>query len=279
MPRLTKMTTGIALVCVLLSQPSFAQTPNPLPSTPIATLNVTIPVNVARLGDEALRTWIRDYTAWQEWAEKYLNRRQWAAHPFPYPFWKENPDLFSYVVPRRAEPEPPSGLGAACAGRAGSSAARDTLAQSCALLTVWQDDYSTQRIRWAVATTRAQKDDTSRSRFFEHIHFASLWTNLQTAPGGRAYGLAGVHATIDVKGRWQIYALPGIIAVSLPNLQGRRTVTVGYDWGFAVRLFNSRVPYLDLPVKVHLNLVQVWMPEVQQKIDMIGLSFTANRAR
>ena len=279
---MTKMTTGIALVCVLLSQPAFAQTPPPLPARPIAQLNLAEsinPDNLVGLGDGALRAWIRDYTAWQAWAEKWLNRPQWSSHPFPYPFWKENPDLFSYAAPRRAEPEPPGGLEAACADRAGSSAARDALAQGCRLLNEWKDDYATQRIRWAVATARAQKDDTRRSRFLEHLHFASLWTNLQTASGGRAYGLAGVHATIDVHGRWQIYALPGIMVVSLPSLDGQRNVTVGYDWGFAVRLFNSRVPYLGIPVKVHLNLVQVWMPEAQQKTDMIGLSFTANRAR
>ena len=57
------------------------------------------------------------------------------------------------------------------------------------------------------------------------------------------------------------------------------TVTVGYDWGMAFRLFNGRVPYVDLPVKVHLNLVQIWMPEVNQKIAMTGLSFSADRGR
>ena len=176
------------------------------------------------------------------------------------------------------EPSPPDGLEAACAERAASTGARDPLAQSCVLLTVWKDDYPTQRIRWAVATARAQKDDTRRSRFLEHIHFASLWTNLQAGPDDRAYGLAGVHATIDVYGRWQVYALPGIMAVSVPNQVGQRTVTIGYDWGFAVRLFNSHVPYAG-PVKVHLNLVQVWMPELHQKVDMIGLSITTNRTR
>lgn len=270
------ITSGIALLCGLLSQPALAQGPDLLPSSPIA--SIAVPVNTEGLGDAALRTWIRDYTAWQEWAEKWRNRPQWATHPFPYPFWKDNPDLFSYVAPRRAEPAPPDGLDAACAERAGSSAARDTLAESCRLLQVWKDDYSTQRIRWAVATARAQKDDTRRSRFLEHIHFASLWTNLQATAEGRAYGLAGVHATIDVYGRWQVYALPGIMAVSLPNLRGQRTVTIGYDWGFAVRLFNSRIPYVG-PVKVHLNLVHAWLPEVTQKIDMIGFSFTTNRTR
>jgi hypothetical protein len=272
-----KKASGTALVCVILTQPAFAQTPEPLPSRPIASW--AIPVAADRLSNDALRTWIRDYTAWQDWAEKWLNRRQWNAHPFPYPFWKDNPDFFSYIAPRRVEPAPPIGLDAACADRAASATARDTLGQSCRLLTVWKDDYGTQRIRWAVATSRAQKDDTSRSRFIEHIHFASLWTNLQVGSGDRAYGLAGVHATIDVHGRWQIYALPGIMAVSVPDLEGRRAVTIGYDWGFAVRLFNSRIPYAGLPIKVHLNLVQVWMPEVQQKIDMVGLSFTANRPR
>ena len=268
---------GTALVCLILCRPGFAQTPDPLPSRPIAA--PAVPIVAGGLDAGALRTWIHDYTAWQDWAEKWLNRRQWIAHPFPYPFWKDNPDFFSYIAPRRVEPPPPAGLEAACAERAASSTARDTLGQSCRLLTVWKDDYVTQRIRWAVAAVRAQKDDTSRSRFLEHIHFASLWTNMQAGGGERAYGLAGVHATIDVHGRWQIYALPGIMAVSIPDLQGRRAVTLGYDWGFAVRLFNSRIPYAGLPIKVHLNLVQVWMPEVQQRIDMFGLSFTANRAR
>jgi hypothetical protein len=231
------------------------------------------------LDEAALDRWIADYTEWREWSAKWGTRRQWVAYPFPYPFWKENPDIFSYVVPRRSEPDPPAGLEAACVEWPRSATSRDRRARACELLTFWKDDYPTQQIRSAVATARAQQDDVSRSRFIEHIHFASLWTSLQGFGDHGAYGLAGVHATIDVHGRWQIYALPGIMAVSVPNTRGRRTVTIGYDWGMAVRLGALRVPVAGLPLKVHLNLAHVWMPEVNQRLDMIGLSFSANRGR
>ena len=112
---------------------------------------------------------------------------------------------------------------------------------------------------------------------FEHIHFASLWTNLRAHRGPGVYGLAGMHATIDIHGRWQIYAFPGVVAVSMPNWQGERITTIGYDWGMAIRLFDLRVPYVDIPAKAHLNLVKVWVPEVGQKIDMVGLSLTLKK--
>ena len=108
----------IALLCVAFSQPPAAPFPEPLPARPIAAW--AQPIAAERpapnpLDDETLDTWIHDYTRWRAWAEKWINRRQWVAHPFPYPFWKESPDLFSYVAPRRVEPEPPIGLEAACA--------------------------------------------------------------------------------------------------------------------------------------------------------------------
>jgi hypothetical protein len=231
------------------------------------------------LDDETLDAWIHDYTLWREWADKWINRRQWVVHPFPYPFWKESPELFAYVAARRVEPEPPIGLESACTQAPYSSAGRDRRSRACSLLTVWKDDYATQQIRWGVATARAQKDDLSRSRFLEHIHFSSLWASLQGVGGGRAYGLAGIHATIDVHGRWQIYALPGVMAISVPTVYGRRVVSVGYDWGMAIRLGGLRLPLADLPLKAHLNLAHVWMPEVDQRMDMVGLSFTVNRGR
>jgi hypothetical protein len=272
----------IALLCVALSQPPAAQSPDPLPARPIAAW--AQPIAAERpaqnpLDDETLDTWIHDYTRWREWAEKWLNRRQLVAHPFPYPFWKESPDLFSYVAPRRVEPEPPIGLEAACAQAPRASAGPDRRAQACGLLTIWKDDYATQQIRWGIATARAQKDDLTRTRFLEHIHFASLWTSVQGVGGSQAYGLAGVHATIDVKGRWQVYALPGLLAVSVVSPWGQRMVSIGYDWGMAIRLGGLRLPLADVPLNAHLNVAHVWMPEVEQRLDMVGLSFTVNRGR
>jgi hypothetical protein len=267
------------VLILALGQPLAAQSSGTLPSKPVATWAPAVVIDRQTLDEAAIDKWIQDYTRWREWADKWTNRRQWVTHPFPYPFWKESPEMFAYVAARRVEPQPPIGLEAACVSTPRSSGNRSRRVQACELLTVWKDDYATQQIRWAVATARAQKDDVSRSRFLEHIHFASLWSSVQGVGGGRAYGLAGIHATIDVKGRWQIYALPGVMAISVPNSRGQRVVTVGYDWGMAVRLGSLRVPLAGVPVKVHLNLAKVWMPEVGQRLDMIGLSFSPNPNR
>jgi hypothetical protein len=249
---------GIILVCVIFVQPAFAQEPD-------------------EINWRELEQWIHDYQAWQKWAEKWLNRRQWVLHPFPYPFWKDTPSLFSYVAPPRIEPEPPQWLDAACLQWAAASVASTPLAEGCQLLTLWKDDYPVRRIRSQIASARAQQDTPTKTMLFEHIHFATLWTDLQAQRDYSAYGLAGVHATIDIHGRWQIYAFPGVVAVSVPNVQGERITTIGYDWGFAIRLFDLRVPYFNSPARAHLNVVKVWVPEVGRKIDMVGLSLTLKK--
>lgn len=267
-------------MCVAVSQSVAAQSLDPIPSHPIAMWAAPVAIDDGGRDRQALDAWIREYLAWQAWHAKWGNRRQWIPHPFPYPFWKETPDVFSYVAPRKTEPAPPVWLDELCAGYAATSVEPQSRTEGCRLLTVWKDDYVTHQLRVATATARAKRDDTGRSRFLEHIHFSGLWTNLDFGGGtGRVYGLAGVHATIDVHGRWQIYALPGVVAVSVPNVQGSRTVTIGYDWGMALRLFNLRIPVIGMPVKAHLNLAHVWMPEMHQKINMAGLSFTVNRSR
>jgi hypothetical protein len=267
-----------ALLGLALAQPVTAQTTDPLASRPIAMSVAPVALDESGRGDETLAAWIEEYQAWQAWNAKWGNRRQWVLHPFPYPFWKETPDVFSYVAPRRVEPAPPPWLDEVCARQSGPAVDPGLRAEGCKLLLIWKEDYVTHQIRMATVASRTQRDEPRRTRFLEHLHFASLWTNLEVG-GNRAYGLAGVHATIDVRGRWQIYALPGVMAVSLPSLEGSRRVTIGYDWGMAFRLFSGRVPYIDLPVKVHLNLAQVWLPEINQKISMTGLSFSANRGR
>jgi hypothetical protein len=262
---------GIVLIAVVFVQPAWAQAPEPLPAGAPAVIE---PDDVNR---RELEKWIQEHTAWQEWAETWLNRRQWVLHPFPYPFWKGTASLFSYVAAPRVEPEPPPWLEAACVQMAWSSADRDPLAEGCPLLAIWKDDFSTRRIRAQIVKARAQKDIPTRIMLLEHMHFAGLWTDLQAHSGPSAYGLAGVHATIDIHGRWQIYAFPGVMAVSVPNRQGERITTIGYDWGFAVRLFDLRVPYFNIPAKAHINVVKVWVPEVGQKIDMVGFSFTLKK--
>jgi hypothetical protein len=280
-----KCSIGLILLCVIyagtIDSQASAQTLDPLPARPTTVgptwLAVSVDSESVDLNRRELEQWIAAYRAWQEWATKWLNKRQSVLHPFPYPFWKDSPALFSYVAPPRVEPAPPLWLESACAPTLRES---DLLAEGCELLTVWKDDLSTRKIRAEIVKARAQKDEPTKMVWYEHVHFAGLWIDPQPQRGlGGAYGLAGVHATIDVHDRWQIYALPGILAVSLPNWQGERIVTIGYDWGMAVRLFNFRVPFSSTPARAHLNLVKVWVPEVGQRIDMVGLSLTLKKNR
>jgi hypothetical protein len=272
---------GIILVCLMFVQPAFAQAPDPLPARPMTMGNSwwVIPpvVDPDERSERELERWVQEYMAWQEWAEKWLNRPQWVLHPFPYPFWKDSPSLFSYVASTRVKPDPPMWLEATCVQWASSAADSDPLVEGCQLLTDWKDDDPTHRIRAQISLSRAREDKPSRTALYEHIHFASLWTTPQTQAAPGALGLAGIHATIDIQGRWQIYPFPGVMAVSVPNRQGERIISIGYDWGFAIRLFDFRVPFLDLPAKAHLNVVEIWVPEVEQKISMVGLSFTLKK--
>jgi hypothetical protein len=258
---------AFVVVSVMFASPAFAQ--------------VSDEDDVKRV---ELEQWMQQYGAWQEWAGTWLNRRQWALHPFPYPFWKDNASLFSYVATPRVEPAPPAWLPAACTEWESSAVDDAVLGDACRLLTISKHDDPALRIQSRVATPRtasgsnprAHVDNTVKTKFFERIHFAGLWSDIQPQ-GSSAYGLAGVHATIDIRGRWQVYPFPGVMAVSMPNLQGKRMVTIGYDWGFALRLFDMRVPYFDIPARAHLNLTEVWVPEAGQKIEMIGLSFSLKK--
>lgn len=227
--------------------------------------------------EREMERWVHEYKAWQAWGEQWFNRPQWVLHPFPYPFWKDSPSLFSYVASPRVKPDPPMWLDATCVQWASSAAPSDPLAEGCRLLTDWKDDYPTRQIRAQISLSRAREDKPSRTALYEHIHFASLWTTPQTQAAPGALGLAGVHATIDIQGRWEVYAFPGVMALSVPNRQGERIISIGYDWGLAIRLFDFRIPYLDFPARAHLNVVEVWVPEVEQKISMVGLSFSLKK--
>lgn len=272
---------GVILVCVMFIQPALAQAPDLLPARPITMGHswwvIPTVVDADEVNEQEVERWVQEYKAWQEWAGDWLNKRQWVLHPFPYPFWKETPSLFSYVASPRVKPEPPISLEATCVQWISSSTESDPLAEGCRLLTDWKDDYATQRIRAEIALSRTRENKPPRTALYEHIHFASLWTTPQTQAAPGALGLAGMHATISVHGRWEIYPFPGVMAVSVPNRQGDRIISIGYDWGFAIRLFDFRVPFFDQPAKAHLNVVEVWVPEVEQKISMIGLSFTLKK--
>ena len=50
--------------------------------------------------------------------------------------------------------------------------------------------------------------------------------------------------------------------------QGER-IDDWYDWGLRFQALRSAVPS-STSAKAHINVVKVWVPEVGQKIDMVG---------
>ncbi|MEJ0021617.1 MAG: hypothetical protein WDN47_03465 [Candidatus Doudnabacteria bacterium] len=267
----------LVLACLLLkSAILLAQgSDDLLPSRSILPQDLRLDIPAPPLPDP--QPWIKEYKAWQKWAAEWLDRPQWVLYPFPYPFWKDEPDLFSYKSPRRIEPLPPDWLESACVESEGLLAADDLLAEACKLFSDWKDGYVVQRIRRQMSATSIQNERTVKTVLYEHLHVAGLGTNMQAQPSPRAYGLAGLHMTIDIHGRWQMYAFPGVLAVRVPNWDGKQIITIGYDWGFAIRLFDFEIPYFKIPGRAHVNIIKVWMPEIQTQVDMIGLSITPRR--
>jgi len=90
-----------------------------------------------------------------------------------------------------------------------------------------------------------------------------------------------VHATITVKGRFQLFVAPGAILLNLPN--GRsRDWQPATDWGVAFRLTDFRFPGTGQWVSLHFNFAEAWLLTGQpamakSKIELAGFSFTFKR--
>jgi hypothetical protein len=209
------------------------------------------------LSDERLQEiddWTRDFTAWQTWAARWTNRRQ--------------PGKWAYVVDRQQKPDPPVWLEDACAFADGDT----RLTHACDLLVSWHDDLTTGKIRRTVVDARAEQEAPSRSVWWQHLHIDGAWSTTQS--NAMTFALVGAHYTIDVEGRLQIFAAPGMLVVSVPSLSGSRELWPATDWGASYRLFNVGRS------TVHFNLVHAWIlgsgasSLLNPNITLAGFSFT-----
>jgi hypothetical protein len=177
--------------------------------------------------------WTRAFTAWQEWAEQWMGRRQ--------------PGRWAYAVDRMQEPDPPAWLEDACT----LLSAERELSTACNLLASWRLEPWEARSRKVAAAAVAQQEAPTKSTWWRHLHLDGLSSTTQSNIS--AVGLFGAHFTIDVAGRLQLFAAPGILVVSVPNLRGERDLWPATDFGFSYRLF-------DLGrASIHGNLVHAWM--------------------
>jgi hypothetical protein len=232
--------TIVGLVCLGVASISTAQVPqeNRLPARaiPIEFMQlVTEPGLIVLSADQVQEAvaWARDFDAWQKWAERWFNRRQ--------------PGLLSSSVERSKRPDPPVWLADICELLADD----DRLAHACELVNQWRQDPLKPKNLQTVAMAGLQKEEPTKSVWWKHLHVDGLWSTTQTNTS--VFALFGMHATIDVYGRAQIFVAPGILLMTVPSIYGNRELRPATDWGMTYRLFDMGRS------TVHFNLVRAWV--------------------
>lgn len=261
-PRLTVITLGVLVLATtsVLAQGSTSSDHLLTGSTiPLVQHALEAPglLDIAIRRDE-LKKWIVDYSEWQEWAQRWSNRRE--------------PGVFSSSRERRPKPDPPDWLFDYC--ESGIDASEES-EQACTLLTEW----STPNAIVQAATTRAAAtqagEDADNTTWWEHVHLDGGWPAMQA--DASIYGVIGVHATTEVRGRFEIFLAPGAMLVRVPTRGGGHAWKVATNYGITYRLGGFTLPG-GRRALLHVNLAKAWLFAMgdlpTNSTDFIGLSMT-----
>ncbi len=210
-----------------------------------------------------LRQWVDDYETWKRWNAIWRNKRE--------PGWLHARD-------RRVRPDPPAWLGAECRDVVFED--EEIVTTACRLWAEWNDDQLTAQARQQTASARKQHEAPTKTIWWEHIHLDGLWPMTQWSSS--IYGVLGVHATVEVAGRFQVFVAPGAILLNLPNGHNAREWRPATDYGIAYRLFDFTMPGVGRRASLHLNLAKAWVLAgpanvVQTSVDLAGFSVTLKR--
>ena len=260
---------GVAFTCVAVVfglVDSAAAQSLPLPPVPaLGQWPTTIEPTPEQLS--GIERWTRDYTAWKAWFAEWRNKRE--------------PSLLG-TRDRRQRPDPPVTLVAACPV---SVEETGVLANACSLLEEWQrNDLATEIISQQIASARKQKEDDHKTVWWQHVHLDALWPMTQ-GPSG-VFGVLGLHTTIDLTGRIELFMAPGAILMRVPGPSGNGEWKPATDWGFSYRLADFTMPRMHRPATLHVNLARVWflasdenVPGVQNDMYLAGFSLTFKKKK
>ena len=242
----------VVAILVLLgaAAPAFAQDASspaqqPLSSAPIEAATVRAAAAPGLIDDGApervadAAEWVRDYEEWKAWEEQWRNRRQ--------------PGWFTGYQDRRDPPVPPSWLSARCVSVLDE---RDPLLRACTLLREWSEGLIATQLRTANAAAVAQREDESKTVWWEHLHVDVLWPAMQWRTS--MYGVIGMHAATTVRGRFQAFVAPGMMILNLPSRTGARTWKVAANYGIGYRLADFMFPGKRL-ASLHVNAARAWV--------------------
>jgi hypothetical protein len=211
-----------------------------------------------------IKLWTREFTDWKTWRDHWLNRGE--------PGWVG-------VRSRRLKPPPPAWLPDVCKdGVVGGG----SLSQACDLLVEWNEDAATALTRRQRASAVAQQEAVVKTQWWERIHVDALWPMPQSSAG--MFGVVGLHVTMGVTRRLQVFAAPGVMMMKVQNSRGGHDWTPAADWGFSYHLLDFDVPGGAWRAGLHLNLAKAWVlsgPQgtIRSSVDLAGFSVTFGRAK
>ena len=240
----------------------------PLPARVIGTGDLEFIVFDAGQYDQRLRDlkrWMTDFDKWKQWNQQWRNTRQQG--------WLK-------TRARRERPDPPAWLADECDGlfiEESGTEESGTLPDACRTLAEWRDDEATAQLRGQQATARAQHEAPTKTIWWEHVHLDAMWPMAQT--GNSVFGVLGMHATVDVAGRFQVFVAPGAILLSLPNGPDSRELRPAVDWGIAYRCVDFTFPGIERRASLHINLARAWVMTgptnlLKANVDLVGFSLT-----
>jgi len=263
--RLLWTIVAAAASLTVMAPPSQGQTREgqellPAMPIPLAELALVPPQSLAGDPTEraeraaALQNWVGEFTAWKKWDETWRGR--------PEPGWVGS-------RARRQKPDPPAWLADECVDVVDG----DALAESCLLLAEWQDDYVTEQVRARIRASRIERQESTK--WWNSVHLDALWL---TPTAAASYGVIGIHATLKVAGRWQVFVAPGAILLNVPVSGGSRAWTPATDLGFSYRLTEVRLTGTRRGV-LHVNIAKAWIlgdstATISRTVDLVGLSLT-----
>jgi len=255
-------TTCIALL-VLSTAVSVAAQGNSPGDAPLASRSMVMPV-VAPSAESSvqilntLERWTNDYDEWKAWFATWRNRRE--------PGWWSSRE-------RRVAPLPPEWLPAACVGAADEDG---VLREACRALRDSQRDLADEAAAAAAQQTaqvRTRLESPQKSSWWSRVHLDAIWP--MTRSGTAAFGVAGVHVTVPVGGRFQVFAAPGAILMRLPSVDGNPVLTAATDWGFSLRVTDFRLPGVRRANTLHFNMARVWLLDKPSTLQSPGDLYVA----
>ena len=187
-----------------------------------------------------LQRWTEEYGEWKAWYARWRNHVE--------------PGWFS-ARQRKQPPDPPAWLPAACGGLLEEEG---PLVDACQAWAEWsRHDETADLLTQQAAQARTSLEAPKKTQWWERVHVDGLWP--MTRSGASAFGLLGVHTTMHVTNRFQVFVTPGIILMRLPSVGGAQRWSAAADWGFTYSLFDFRMPGFQRPSTVHVNIARVWL--------------------